>query len=105
MAPVTDHPRPLRREDCREAPRPCPYVGCRHHLFLDVHPKSGRIQLNFPGFGVQDLTETCALDVAERDEASAEEIGDYLNLTAERIRQIEVSALHKLSRAPLGEDD
>lgn len=29
-------PRPRTRGDCLTMPRPCPWVGCRHHLLLDV---------------------------------------------------------------------
>lgn len=29
-------PRPTRRGDCGQEARPCPWVGCRHHLLLEV---------------------------------------------------------------------
>ena len=28
---------------------PCPFVSCRHHLYLDINPESGAIKVNFPG--------------------------------------------------------
>ena len=53
-------PRPTSREQCREEARPCPWVGCRHHLLLEVakaKPRQGRdarpttIRLNMPSRG------------------------------------------------------
>lgn len=29
-------PRPTTRAECRDEARPCPWVGCRHHLLLEV---------------------------------------------------------------------
>lgn len=29
-------PRPTTRGDCAQEARPCPWVGCRHHLLLEV---------------------------------------------------------------------
>ncbi|MCB9536384.1 MAG: hypothetical protein H6704_08970 [Myxococcales bacterium] len=42
------------------------------------------------------MQETCALDVAERGGITLEEVGEILNLTRERIRQVEVKGLQKL---------
>src|SRR6185436_15449349 len=36
--PVDDEPRPQTRKDCKDAQRPCPWVSCKHHLYLDVNP-------------------------------------------------------------------
>jgi hypothetical protein len=94
QAPLLDHEFPATRGDCnRRAIRPCPYVGCRHHLYLDVNPENGTIKLNFPDLEVWELPETCSLDVAERGGVTLEEVGEILNLTRERIRQIQVMAL------------
>ena len=93
---VLDYERPGTREQCRQARRPCLYVSCRYHLYLDVNPITGSIKLNFPDLDVKDLEETCALDVAERGGITLEEVGDIMNLTRERIRQVEVSGLDKL---------
>ena len=84
-------PRPLTRGDCENAPRPCPWVGCKHHLFLDV-THTGAIRLNFPGQHPEDLTRSCALDVAADGGASLDEVGAILGITRERIRQIEAKA-------------
>ena len=88
--------RPKSRAECVEGMRPCPYVSCKHHLFLDVSARTGAIKLNFPDIEVEDMTESCALDVADRGGTTLEEVGAIMNLTRERIRQLEVKALAKL---------
>jgi hypothetical protein len=92
----TDIERPLTREECRTMPRPCPFVSCTHHLYLDVNPLSGAIKLNFPHLEVWEMAETCSLDVADRGGITLEEVGAILNLTRERIRQVEVRGLSKI---------
>jgi hypothetical protein len=42
------------------------------------------------------MNETCALDVADRGGATLEDVGAIMNLTRERIRQVEVKGLAKL---------
>jgi hypothetical protein len=93
---IDPYPRPVTRADCMNGPRPCLFVACKHHLYLDVNPDTGSIKINFPGKEVWDLKETCALDVAERGGITLEEVGSVLNLTRERVRQVEVSGLRKL---------
>ncbi len=90
------HLRPKEREDCKLGDRPCPFVSCKYHLYLDVNPNTGSIKLNFPDLAVWELSETCSLDVAERGGITLEEVGELLNLTRERIRQVEATGLEKL---------
>ncbi len=89
--------RPRTREDCIGGMRPCAFVSCKHHLYLDVSSRTGAIKLNFPDLEVWELTESCALDVADRSGSTLEEVGAIMNLTRERIRQVEIKALAKLS--------
>jgi len=96
LYPETDYPKPRTRAECAEGPRPCPYVSCRHHLYLDVQPRTGAIKLNFPDLEVEEMGESCSLDVADRDGLSLESVGAIMNLTRERIRQIELDALARL---------
>jgi hypothetical protein len=91
-----DMERPHTREECREAPRPCPHVSCRHHLYLDVNPHTGTIKLNFPELEVWELGVSCALDVADLGGTAIEQVSELLNVTRERIRQIEAQALERL---------
>ncbi len=91
-----DVERPRSRAECANMPRPCPFVSCEHHLYLDVNPESGAIKLNFPHLEVWEMPETCSLDVADRGGITLEEVGAILNLTRERIRQVEVRGLGKI---------
>lgn len=99
LYPERDYWKPKTRGDCKSIDRPCPYVSCKYHLYLDVNPKTGSITFNFPDLEVWDLEETCALDVADRDGCLLSEVGKYINLTRERIRQYEVEALGPLKCA------
>ncbi len=88
--------RPRSRADCAGSQRPCMFISCKHHLYLDVNPSTGSIKLNFPDKEVWELAETCALDVADRGGITLEEVGSIMNLTRERIRQVETRGLLKL---------
>ena len=88
---------PATRADCLDGPRPCPWVGCRFALFLDVNPKSGSIQFNWPELEPGDLDHSCALDLADAGPQSLEDIGTMLGVSRERARQIETQALTSLA--------
>jgi hypothetical protein len=91
--------RPRTRADCINGPRPCLFVSCKHNLYLDVNPETGSIKLNFPDKEIWELEHTCALDVAEKGGITLEEVGEIMNLTRERIRQVETKGLAKLREA------
>ena len=99
LYPPVDIPRPATRSQCGQDTRPCPWVACKHHLYLDVNPDTGSIKINFPDLEPWEMSETCALDVAERGGITLEEVGEIMNLTRERIRQVEVRGLLKLRMA------
>ena len=88
--------RPRSRADCANGPRPCLFISCKHHLYLDVNPATGSIKVNFPDRDPWELEDSCALDVADRGGITLEEVGLVMNLTRERIRQLETRALLKL---------
>ena len=98
--PPVDVPRPRTRAECESDIRPCPWVACKHHLYLDVNPETGSIKINFPDLEPWEMNETCALDVADRSGITLEEVGEIMNLTRERIRQVEVRGLLKLKMTP-----
>lgn len=100
-------------------PRPCPFVSCRHHLYLDV-AKRGRIAVNHLVKRTPDvvkalltLPETCSLDVAEEPyldvtggrHMTLKQIGDLLGITRERVRQIELEGLRKVQEFVMSEID
>jgi len=105
MYPPVDVPRPTSRAECREDIRPCPWVACKHHLYLDINPETGSIKINFPDLEPWELKHTCALDVAERGGITLEEVGEIMNLTRERIRQVEVRGLLKLKMGSPSPDE
>jgi hypothetical protein len=96
LLPFMDYKRPATRAECACGERPCPFVSCKYHLYLDVNPETGSIKLNFPHMEVWEMNETCALDIADRGGITLEEVGEIMNLTRERIRQVEVRGLLKL---------
>ena len=104
LADMIGYRRPKARDECAAGPRPCPYVACKHHLYLDVNPDTGSIKLNFPDIPVWEMKETCALDIADRGGVTLEEVGEILNLTRERIRQVEVIGLEKLRETEFADD-
>ena len=95
--------RPHARSECKDGPRPCLFVSCKYNLYLDVNPVTGSIKFNFPGREIWEVEESCALDVAERGGITLEEIGELMNLTRERVRQIENDALSKVRELSLDE--
>lgn len=91
--------RPLERGDCeKDTVRPCAWVSCKHHLYLDVNEETGAMKLNFPHLEVWEMRESCSLDVADRGGITLEETGAIINVTRERIRQVEVRGLEKIKR-------
>jgi hypothetical protein len=90
--------RPRRRSECEQGPRPCPWVGCRYNLYLDVN-KAGSLVFNFPGRAPDEVppAASCALDLAAFEEGmTLTEVGGLFNLCRERVRQVQVVALAKL---------
>ncbi len=99
---------PMFRAECEPGPRPCPYISCAHHLFLDVSPVNGSIKINFPdlldddgGIDFAAMPETCALDVAEGGKHDLDRIGDFINLTGESIRQMDRRMRNVLRQHPI----
>ena len=89
---------PLTRAECPEE-RPCPYVTCKHHLAFDVDARNGSIKTNFPDREVDELAESCTLDVADAGGGTLEDVAEAMNLTRERVRQLETKALAKVAAA------
>lgn len=87
-------PRPLYRADCPEGP--CPYVSCKHHLYIEVNPITGSVQFPFGTLDIDEIPETCSLRAAEQGPLTLDEVGKLTSRTKERIRQIEIQAAIKV---------
>lgn len=85
--------RPTRRSECVGGMRPCPFVSCRHHLALDV-TEAGSMRLTAEL--LEDMADTCALDVADRGPNGYSVIARALGVSLERARQICEAALVKV---------
>lgn len=100
LYPEEAYARPVTRADCIEggafAARPCPFVSCKYHLYLDVSESTGAIKINWPAIETDELPVSCALDVADLQGATLEQVGAITNLTRERVRQMETKGLAKL---------
>lgn len=97
---------PMVRGECLESERPCGYISCKWHLFLDV-TKIGNIKINFPHLvdpdgtpRLDEMVDTCALDIADRGGETLNRTGKRMNMTRERIRQIVKSIIKKLRGTP-----
>jgi len=91
--PVPPYWRPKTRGDCLELPRPCPYVGCRHHLMLDAKSSSLKLYVDEPDM----MRATCSLDLADEGPKTLEEIAEILGITKERVRQMEEEAMASIT--------
>ncbi len=101
LYPPTEEQRPRTRGECAGGARPCPFVSCKQHLYLDINSETGSLKINFPDVEPDELIESCALDLADRGGLTLEDTGNLLNLTRERVRQIEVGGLLKLRASPV----
>lgn len=110
--------RPRTRGDClpggsNEA-RPCPWVGCKYHLYLDASEATGTLTYNTTG-EVEDMRQTCALDVADAvkdyertrydcgapDGMELRVVGELMGMSRQWVQKIEDRALERL-RAVIG---
>lgn len=88
--------RPATRSECLKARRPCPWVSCRFHLLTEAKGTEEEVAER-----IVAADRTCALDVVDEapDGAACDDIAKMFDLTRERIRQIERTALHRAQRA------
>lgn len=93
-----DVKRPTVLADCADRRAPCPWASCRYHLAVEV-TEVGSLKLNHPDRDLVELGATCTFDIVSRGEATGDEVGAALNISHERVRQIEVRALLKLAQA------
>ncbi len=80
--------RPRTRGECQGGVRPCPFVSCRYHLFLDIDEETREIHLNYPGKEIFELENTCSLDIAEKGEVPLPEVARILNVGQKAVRNL-----------------
>lgn len=128
--PVIEVQRPITRGDCldhQRHPRPCVFVGCRHHLLHVVEQPDGDLLIGRESLDVDaspaeverftdriaerviGMKHTCSLDIADRGDQTLDVVGQAFRVTRERIRQLEAKALRNgfvpaAKRAALDED-
>jgi hypothetical protein len=92
---------PSTRAECEPGVghRPCPWVRCRHHLYLEVVRRGGVKFLFGEGRELEDLPDTCSLDVAEAGPQMLSAIATRMNLVDERVRQVFEEALESFAQA------
>ncbi len=92
---------PKTRADCIDGIRPCPFVRCQHNLYLEVQENdvNPTLRINFPLLeGPHEMGASCALDEAEKGGMILGEVGERLNITRERVRQVQEKAFRKIEK-------
>lgn len=106
--PGVDYLRPRTFAECDSVGLgtvfPCPFVSCKHHLYLDVNEHNGSIKLNFPDRDIDELADTCSLRVAARGGITLDGVAETMNITRERTRQLELQALSHVRAALTSRD-
>lgn len=78
-------------------PRPCPFVSCRHHLYLEIVRGKLKVSKACQDMEVDEalmsMPFSCSLDAAEEGGLTLNAIGDIFGISRERIRQIEAESL------------
>jgi hypothetical protein len=114
---------PGTRGDCIDGPRPCPWVGCEYHLLLYLDGDGALFvarKRSVPGRRaaiaeqatpeaqamveawidaalavLEQLEDSCALDVADRGEHTCEEVAALSGVTKQFVNSLERSAMIK----------
>ena len=103
---------PMYRSECVDAPRPCAYVSCRHHLALDVGV-AGELLFRHaiddmrPDMSeemvelwLHMMPETCSLDVADKgQELTDHEVGRLSGITRQWVEVLAKSGQRKLAKS------
>lgn len=93
-----DYDRPEVYGDCGDIPPGCPFVSCRHSIFLDVD-RMGKIRHRFPGKEPDEVgQELCSLKIAERGGLDEREMSESLGMSHQRVNAIIHSAIRKLHK-------
>ena len=98
MLAILDDERPKTRGDCKDAARPCPFVGCRHHLATSVDVY-GTLHVHHDVERLDLAPATCSLDVADDGiERDQHRVAFYMGVANDTVNRIEESASHTARR-------
>ena len=86
--------RPRTRRQCVDGPRPCPWVGCRHHLWLEA-------ALEGCERWEDGECETCALDVAAMGGLDRGQVAEVMGVGMAEVAVVELRAIGAV-RAAMG---
>lgn len=89
---------PKTRGDCKDAPRPCPYIMCtKHGWLIEQSDRPGNPDKHAQGGATfYPVGHSCKLDVADAGPRTRQQTGDEMDITDKRVEQIEKGALAKL---------
>lgn len=97
----TGEGKPRIRAECEKGIRPCPYVSCTYNLYLDIknYTKKKGFTVNFPHLDPTEMGYSCVLDVVDDhpEGLTRQQVAELMNVSPERVRQIESLALYKVS--------
>lgn len=86
---------PPTRGDCKDGPRPCPFLRCKYHIAPELSKPDELVKL------MNGEHPCCVLDEIDKrngDMRTLAEVGEVFGITRERVRQIESRAVKKLER-------
>jgi len=89
--------RPKTRADCPSPGTPCPYLSCKHHLWVDL--SASGMPTESPAFG--DVKNTCALNYVEEHGSAPTTlscVSKATHTTRQRVDQIVQEGLKKAKR-------
>lgn len=94
---VPDDHVPHRRSECKDGPRPCTHVRCAYNCELirgEDRPGTRRDTHDLPEDIIvyRGRKTNCALDIAESDERTADEVGAAMGIVGERVLQLTTRA-------------
>lgn len=83
---------PVTRADCVGGPRPCPWIRCKWHAIWYLKPRlhymKNLTDQQIVGI-ISAMKHSCVLDICDQGGATLDLIGELLQTTRERVRQIE----------------
>jgi len=105
----TEKKRPTCRADCSEVSRPCPYILCKHNMFLDIKDNGSirytqntkdPLEVKHVEINGEKVMPSCSLDIAEQfpEGLSCDAIGTLLGgISRETVRLVSKKSTASIS--------